>query len=160
MIKINNKMREYILEANNFSEEDINNKVKQFSDQIFSTIKAIDETVVIIDLQNEMEQEGLNHGGILELYGDYTGYEASCNDVRVNDYIDIDDVAPFPFVLRLFESLENLLKQRYPQFQFVLIASIEEKYITIRFHVLREEEGGWLSEDIDGYEEAILVYII
>ena len=135
----------------------INQKVDEFSEKIFSFIKVIDECVVIVDFNNEMKQGGLNYDWILSQYGDYSGYEASCNKMRISDYIDINNIQSAPFILRLIENLISILKRRCPQFNFVLIGIIKTDEIEIRFHSLRQNEMGWLSEDIDEYKEAKVI---
>lgn len=150
-------MLKYIILSNNYDEEKIIQKVDEFSEKVFSTIKMIDECVVIVDLNNEIKQGVLNYDWILSQYGDYAGYEASCNEMRVSDYIDIDNIQPIPFILRLIEKLKSILKKTYPQFNFVLIGIMKTEEIDIRFHILRHNEKGWLSEDIDEYKEAIVI---
>lgn len=157
MVKLNNAMLKHIILTNNYDEVRINQKVDEFSEKVFSSIKMIDECVVIVDFNNEMKQGGLNHDWILSQYGDYLGYEVSCNEMRVSDYIDINNIQPAPFILRLIENLKLILKRKYPQFNFVLIGIIITNEIEIRFHSLRHNEKGWLSEDIDEYKEGILI---
>ena len=160
MVKLNNEMLKYMITTNNYDEVKINQKVDEFSEKIFSFIKVIDECVVIVDFNNEMNHGGLNHDWILSQYGDYSGYEASCNEMRISDYIDINNIQPAPFILRLIENLKLILKRKCPQFNFVLIGIIRTDVIEIRFHSLRYNEKGWLSEDIDEYKEAIIMLTV
>lgn len=157
MVKLNNAMLKYIILTNHYDEVRINQKVDEFSEKVFSTIKMIEECVVIVDFNNEMKQGVLNYDWILSQYGDYSGYEASCNEMRVSDYIDIDNIQPTPFILRLIEKLKAILKKMYPKFNFVVIGIIKSKEIEIRFHMLRDNEKGWLNEAIDDYNEAIII---
>lgn len=157
MVKINDAMLKCIISTNNYDEVKINQKVNEFSQKIFSFIKVIDECVVIVDFNDEMKQGGLNYDWILCQYGDYSGYEASCNEMRISDYVDIDNIQPAPFILRLIKSLKSFLKRKCPQFNFILIGIIKTDEIEIRFHSLRHNEKGWLSEEIDEYNEAIVV---
>ncbi len=145
-------MLKYIISTNNYDEVRINQKVDEFSEKVFSF-----ECVVIVDFNNEMKQGGLNHDWILSQYGDYSGYEASCNEMRVSDYIDINNIQPAPFILRLIGNLKSILKRKYPQFNFILIGIIKSNEIEIRFHSLRHNEKGWLSENIDEYKESIVI---
>lgn len=160
MVKLNNAMLRYILLSNNYDELKINQKVDEFSQKISPSIKIIDECVVIMDFNNEMKQEGLNHNWVLSQYGDYSGYEASCNEMRIGDYINIDNIQPAPFVLRLLENMKSILKIKCSQFNFVLIGVIKADEIEIRFHSLHQNENGWLSEDIDEYKEAIIILTV
>jgi hypothetical protein len=153
-------MLKYIISTNNYDEVKINQKVDEFSQKVFSFIKVIDESVVIVDFHNEMKQGGLNYDWILSQYGDYSGYEASCNEMRISDYLDINNIQPAPFILKLFENLKSILKKKCPQFNFVFIGIIKTDEIEIRFHSLRNNEKGWLSEDIDEYNEAIVIVTV
>lgn len=111
MVKLNNAMLKNIISTNNYDEVKINQKVDEFSQKVFSFIKVIDECVVIVDFHNEMKQGELNYDWILSQYGDYSGYEASCNEMRISDYIDINKIQPAPFILRLLENLKSILKK-------------------------------------------------
>ena len=46
---------------------------------------------IIIDTNNEIKAENIDFERILLMFQDRTGYEASCNEVRLNDYIDCSD---------------------------------------------------------------------
>jgi hypothetical protein len=160
MVKMNNEMLKFIISINSYDEESINLKVDEFSQKVFSTIKLIDDCVVIVDYHNEMKQGVLNYDKILSRYGDYTGYEASCNELRISDFIEIKNFEEAPFLLRLLNNLKTFLNNRYPQYNFVIIGCIKKSEIELRFHILRKNEESWLSEDIDEFNEAIIVEIV
>lgn len=114
---------------------------------------------IIIDLNNEINEENINFKRILSLFGDRTGYEASCNEIRINDYIDFsEEIAVIKLSVMIMDSWKYKLKAKYPQYKFCIIFSFSVGYVTLRCHVLRENEGPWLKNDLDEYrDEAILV---
>lgn len=105
--------------------------------------------------------EKINLNMIKTVYGDRTGYEASRNELRVNDYVDYSEkeaVAVLVFALQLIECWGYKLKNDFPQYKFSLILSCNNQHVTLRFHRNRNDEFGWLEEDLENYnEEAILI---
>ncbi|AVQ47802.1 hypothetical protein C7M60_18785 [Clostridium botulinum] len=91
--------------------------------------------------------------------GDRTGYEASCNEIRINDYVDVyDDYNILSLSKVIIQAWKYKLKTEYPEYKFLIILAYREGYATLRFHVFRENEGTWLVNDLNAYkEEAILV---
>ncbi|WP_310605489.1 hypothetical protein [Anaerosporobacter sp.] len=94
------------------------------------------------------------------MYGDYTGYEAFCNEIRVKDFIEIPKINSMAFLLNAMEALKQYLETNFSKHSFTIIGSLEDTEINLRFHKIRQEEESWLSEDIDSYSEAIIVYTI
>ncbi|NRT61815.1 hypothetical protein B0P06_004282 [Clostridium saccharoperbutylacetonicum] len=93
------------------------------------------------------------------MFGDRTGYEASCNEIIINYYIDdLDDNIIIQTGKIIMDSWKEKLKEKYPKYQFSIILSFNKGYCTIRFHKIREDEDRWLESDLDKYEnEAIIV---
>lgn len=52
------------------------------------------------------------------------------------------------------------LKQMEPDSEFCFIMCSDEQHVEIRFHKLREDEIGWLSDDIEGYKDEAVGYLI
>lgn len=90
-MKVNNEMMKYILSLKN-NDNMVDEKVKEFTEIVFSKIKLIDDLIVVVDIEHSMEEEKLDYDSILEQYGDYTGFEACRNEMRVMDYIDLSNV--------------------------------------------------------------------
>lgn len=114
---------------------------------------------IIIDTNNEIKAENINFKRILSMFQDRTGYEASCNEVRINDYIDCPNkmgiLKAAEIVMKVWE---KKLVSEYPQYKFCIIFSFNEGYATLRFHVLRENEQPWLKSDLETYkDEALMV---
>lgn len=161
MIKINQKMEQMMI-LQFFSDVDIiMKKVEEFSKDVFPKIKLVDNQLVVVDYYNRLEDNALDYEWIKSTYKDFTGYEASCNRMRLSDYICIDEILILPFVINLLERLERVLRECYPQFKFTITVQFWERDAEIRFNVTRENESGWLLDDLDQYnEDAILVCTI
>lgn len=114
---------------------------------------------IIIDMNNEIKEENINFKRILSMFGDKTGYEASCNEIRINDYIDnSDEFAIIKLAKIIMESWKYQLIAKYPKNKFCIILSFCEGYTTLRCHVIRKNESSWLKGDLDEYsDEAIIV---
>ena len=158
LIRANKKMRDLLEESKIKKEEVIKISIDNLSKIMSPNFKEV-HNCIINDINNEINVENVNFKRILSMFGDRTGYEASCNEVRINDYIDYSDEAA---VLQLAEIIMDTwkykLKAEYPQYRFCIILSFSEGYVTMRFHVIRENESSWLNADLDEYkDEAIMV---
>ncbi|HAG42625.1 MAG TPA: hypothetical protein DCL31_03625 [Clostridium sp.] len=110
-------------------------------------------------MNNGIKEENINFKRILSMFGDRTGYEASCNEIRINDYIDCsDEFSVIQLAEIIMDTWKYKLKTEYPKYRFCIILSFIEGYATLRCHVVRENESPWLKDDLDEYEyEAIMV---
>lgn len=156
MMKLNNKMIRYILSVET-KDKTVDKKVDTFAKLVFVKIKLVDDMVIIVDIEDEMEKEKLDYDFILEQYGDYTGFEAFYNEMRVMDYIDIGNANLATLLLGIVEELKVYLNKMFPPYSFIIIGSINKGQVNLRFHILRQDEIGWISDDIDLFDEAILV---
>lgn len=157
LIKTNKKMKELLKQA-----EKINDCVKMTTDnmtKLFNPHIVEVHDSVILDLDREIEPEKINFERILLMFQDRTGYEASCNEIRINDYVDcIEEIAILKTAITIMNIWKNCLLLEYSQYRFCLILNFSEGYATLRFHVLREDEHPWLKSDIEEYiDEALLV---
>lgn len=130
-------------------------------DQLLKLLQPIIKNVhgcLVIDNTNEIKCENINLDRILKIHGDKTGYEASNNEMRINDFVDGNSI-DFKDVLALgFNILDfwsNRLKKEYPDNRFCFIISCESEFVTLRFHQIRENESRWISDDLERYEDAI-----
>jgi hypothetical protein len=112
----------------------------------------------ILDLENELDSRSINWNRLMKIHGNKTGYEASCNELRINDYLDDnktqDDILIYG--LRILHDWKDKLKRDYVNQKFVLILSFDKTYVTLRFHKKREGEN-WLNSDLGKYQESILI---
>lgn len=160
MIKVNKNM-EKILKNINVEEENI------IKIDLNELEKIIDPNIIyvhncaILDLDNKIIKENIDFDFIIKRFGDRVGYEASRNEIRVNDYIiegTFNSIVKLSF--KIINILKYKLKLQYPNNKFCIIFTSDKEYVTLRFYKIREDEKPWLNEkDLDGYiDEAIMVY--
>ena len=116
---------------------------------------------IILDLNNTIIEKNINFDFILKTFGDKVGYESSCNEIRINDYIisgSFNSIVKLSF--KIIEILKDRLTSKYPNDKFCIIFSSDNKYVTLRFYKIRKYEKTWLNEkDLDKYkQEAIMIY--
>lgn len=156
MIKTNKKMRNLIDKANETKEY-----IRISTDNISKVLNPNFVEVhncIIIDINDEIKAENIDFERILLMFQDRTGYEASCNEIRINDYIDCTDemgvLKTAEVVMKVWE--KNLVAE-YPQYRFCIILSFSEGYATLRFHMIRENEKSWLKSDLETYKDEALM---
>lgn len=115
---------------------------------------------VILDLDNRIIKKNIDFDFILKRFEDRVGYEASCNEIRVNDYIiegSFNSIVKLSF--NVIDILKYKLKSKYPDDKFCIVFSSHKEEVTLRFYKIREDEKAWLNEEnLDGYiDEAIMV---
>lgn len=161
-MRINTKMNNLLkkIDINNISDTNIN------LNQLFKLIKPTFKIIhgcLIIDNNDEVEPSKVNLERILKIHGDKTGYEASSNEMRINDFIN-SETNEFKNVLAIGFMILDIwsirLKDSYPNYRFCLIISSHEELVTLRFHQIRDDENNWLSDDLESYEEAAIAYKI
>ncbi|GLC30954.1 hypothetical protein [Clostridium omnivorum] len=109
--------------------------------------------------------EELDEDKIISVYYDRTGFEASYNEFRIEDYFDWCIGKPMEglaLAVKLSEIWECKLKRDFPNYKFHIIMGFDGNYTTIRFHKFRDEEGSWIAlDDLDDYKEkSIAVRIV
>ncbi len=158
MIKTNKNMKKLLEKVKIEKEQLIEINPDKLSKIMIPNFKEV-YNCVIIDMNNEVKEENINFERILSMFGDRTGYEASCNEIRINDYIDYsDEFAVIQLAEIIMDTWKYKLKIEYPKYGFCIILSFSEGYATLRCHVVRENESSWLKDDLDEYkDEAIMV---
>lgn len=158
LISTNKNMIDLLEKAKNKKEEVIKISTDNLYKIMSPNFKEVHDCI-IIDMNNEIKVENANFKRIISMFRDRTGYEASCNEIRINDYIDYsDEVAVLQLAEIIMDTWKFKLKTEYPQYRFCIILSFSEGYATMRFHVIRENESSWLKTDLDEYkDEAIMV---
>ena len=145
-----------------------NNTTSNIRVNLSQLLKLLDPTFknvhgcLIIDNNNENEPSEVNFERILKIHSDKTGYEASCNEVRINDFIESEDIEIRDLLSIGFTILDIWalkLKKSYPSSQFCLIISCHEKNVFIRFHQVRENEQSWLLDELEKYKDTAIAVI-
>ncbi|CAH8767604.1 hypothetical protein [Paenibacillus dendritiformis] len=110
----------------------------------------------ILDLEGELNAENINWDMVMKFHKDKTGYEASCNELRVNDYIKDIDMTKNNILIcafQIMEGWEDQLRKCFPGHKFLIVLSCDDQYATLRFYKERPEEKSWLSYNLDEYKD-------
>ncbi|MCE5286597.1 MAG: hypothetical protein LLG02_12220 [Pelosinus sp.] len=158
MLKCNKNMLESLTNIETSHQEFLNKLVRIWPE--FLEIKGF---VILKKYNNTIEE--LDEDKILSVYYDKTGFEASYNEFRIEDYFDWSIGKPMEglaLAVKLSEIWECKLKREFPSYKFHIIVGFDGNYTTIRFHKLRDEEGSWIAlEDLDEYKgNSIAVRIV
>lgn len=121
--------------------------------EIVTKTKKIKECI-IYDKDGTLEEEKINFDRILQLVGDWTGYEVSCNELRFER-----NSIPQSQFLRVASRLGDMLSQKFNGKEIVVYISLFDNEIELRFHTHREDEGLWLDRDLNKYDMPILCWI-
>lgn len=148
MLRANDLMKKKIQEAN--SGENLPESAVLQS--IVDKTKLINDCI-IYDADGTLREEKINFDRALRFNGDWTGYEAGCNELR----FDLEELEPSCFTA-FANSLSLSLSQKYNRSVAVYI-SLYEDSVDVRFHTYREYEIPWLVEDLNEYDEPILCCI-
>lgn len=87
---------------------------------------------------------------------DFTGYEALVNHIHIEDALL--DAGPDELLrqgLAFVSALDRTLRVAYPDHPFQIVFGVGDSY-TVRFYRRRPGED-WLVDDLESYEEALLV---
>jgi len=87
-----------------------------------------------------------------ETFQDCTGYECFYNSIHVEDY---DDKMPLLQAMLFVKEVFAVWNMSKPGARMNAIIRADACSVVVKFHVDRPEEK-WLSDDIEGYESAIL----
>ena len=113
---------------------------------------------VLMDNDDVLSEEKINIERILQIHGDRTGYEASINEVRVNEYLnrsDFEDIELVSIGQSIINEWKQMLEKIFPEENFIFIMTMLDGNLTLRFHKDRVDEKKWLSNDLEKYKEAI-----
>lgn len=157
MIKINHKMEPMIQWFSCEDQDLIMKKVDELSSVVFSKIKEIDQKMVVMDFDDSLMDNMLDYEWILSTFKDLTGYEANCNKMRFSDFIVLDGISIYPFSVNFLNRLRKEITTKYPKYHFTIILQLLKEDAEIRFHLTREDEQAWLVDNLDTYNESLLV---
>ena len=136
-----------------FIKSEINNNYEKEILFVLSHLKLVLDCV-LYDPQNDLDIESINTDMILKIHGDWTGYEASTNEVGLNS----NEFYPCS-IPPMSSLLIKGLKKQYPNRTFCVITSIDNQRAYIRFHTVRNDEPLWCDLNVDNYDEPVFVEI-
>jgi hypothetical protein len=121
---------------------------------VFGGFKDVDGCVFFRELFHE------DTLGAMWIHRDRTGYESSVNAIHLTDYFEKGMSRESPALaataLACTELLANQLRKHRAGEPFRIIATVDNRHCTMRFHKLREDES-WLSDDLESYQDPIFV---
>jgi hypothetical protein len=95
----------------------------------------------------------------LGIHQDKTGFECAVNRIHLEDYFEKGMAREAPSLaltaVRCAAFLANRLR-RFSTDPFRIIASVDDRNCTLRFHKVRNGES-WIVDDIESYEQALFV---
>ncbi len=144
IIRANLKMINFLSTIKN---DQIHDELNAVINSIISNVKLI-KNCTIYDTDN-ITDEDVNLDTVLKYVGDLTGYEMGCNEFRFENTGDI----PFLTVATYFLSQ---LKKKFAERIFVVYVLVENDVFFVRFHTFRKNEGIWLNENLEQYENAVM----
>lgn len=146
-----NEMMELILKGEENQECD--SQIDEIIYEIIDKSKII-RNCIIYDKDGTLKEDNINLSKIIYFFGDWTGYEVSCNEL----IFERQKILPNYF-LSLANKLSYLLSQKYVGKKIVIYISLSDDEIELRFHTYREDEGLWLDEDLNKYDKPILCWV-
>ncbi len=144
IIRTNSKMTNLL---SDIKTDEIQNELITLMDHIVSNIRLIKDCT-IYDTDNIVDED-VNLEVILKLVGDLTGYEMGCNEFR----FETNGTESFLSIATYFL---NQLKRKFYERKFVVYVFVENTVFFLRFHTFRENEGIWVNNDLEQYENAVM----
>ena len=141
-------------------EKVLNDEEQECSEQTTELLKNIVAETKLVrncmgyDKAGNLKEENIDFDGILEIVGDWTGYEAGCNELR----LPLQSIQPEQY-LAFAEGLGRLLSDTYGGRECAVYLLLVDDEIELRFHTIRENEPLWLDENLDAYDCPILCWI-
>lgn len=144
-----NEMMKLILEGEENQECD--SQIDEILYEIIDKTKII-KNCIIYDKDGTLKEDEINFSKIMYFFGDWTGYEVSCNEL----IFERQKILPNYF-LALAKKLSYLLSQKFDEKKIVIYISLSDDEIDLRFHTYREDERLWLDEDLNKYDKRFYV---
>ncbi|WP_072335247.1 MULTISPECIES: hypothetical protein [unclassified Paenibacillus] len=157
IVRTNKKMKEYLEYLNSSDRKRIN-----FTDEL-SSLEFMEWDGCILVKQNTssiLPEKFIPN----QFFQDRTGFEASYNHIHLNDYYEeIAENNPIELLQIAIMTLgqwEKYFKGNFPHKKFSTIISFDGEDCIIRFITERLYEPSWISDNIDSYNEALLISTI
>lgn len=147
--KVNQKMEAIIMEQ----DQECSPQTTELIKGIAAKTKLI-RNCIIYDQKGDLEEDQIDFDSILAIVGDWTGYEAGCNELR----LPLQSIPPEQY-LAFAEGLGRRLSESYGGRECVVYLFVQEDALELRFHTVHNYEQAWLDEDLDSYDCPILCWV-
>lgn len=111
------------------------------------------ENLVIFDENRKVDKITVDFDTIKKIYGDKTGYEVACNEIRI-DFEDFCITQMVPFLIDIGSEFERIYNKK-----IVLYMQYLNDCFELRFHTLWKNEDLWLNRDLNIYDIPVICYI-
>ena len=147
MINMNEKMKAII---STYCQKEMEPRIESIIRNIVDHVKEVYQCNVY-DPSGDIQEDQIDLEKIILFSGDMTGYEVDSNEI----IIDKEDIYESCH-MALADVLIDELQRKYSGKKFVVYILDMDESIAVRFHTYREDEGLWLDEDLNKYDEPIL----
>lgn len=149
MLKVNRAMEQLI-----YSQTFANNHCEYNSiiDRITHNTKTIKESIVY-DTEG-IDESLVDFKRIFKYVDDWTGYEIMCNEILFQS-----SVLPASQYIVFAKKLQDSLQSKFSGKRFAIYLCAKNDFIELRFHTYRKNEGLWLNDDLNEYDDPVLCFL-
>lgn len=127
---------------------------KKKSDSLIKNI--VENTILkndclLYDKDKKIQESSISRQWIKEKFFDFVSYEATINEIRYEKKF-FSNINIFYLVNKLSCELETKFSRR-----IVLYLLLHDSDVDIRFHTFRPTENDWLDNDLDSYDNPIIM---
>ncbi len=161
MERTNHRMDTIIQEVLNYDCTSSSMNIENICLLLYPEFKEVNGCI-LLNLSEGSIPNKINIEKVIQTYGDFTAYECSCNEIRLNDYIDYtegNERSILKFALQLQKSWIVKIKRDYPSYKFCFVLSYDGEFATLRFHRIRENERLFLTDDLESYTEEGIIEV-
>ena len=160
-MKMNQKMICLIESRSNENKSEILQfEFVKLKDLFFQNFVTVADCVIISNQSQQLLTKQFDNA--LKMYLDKTGYEAGNTEIRINDFLEnpISVLDAIELAFLVIECWAFQLINRDIRSKTCFILSCDGDYVTLRFHITRENENMWLMDSLEDYKEPVGYIII
>lgn len=145
----NEKMKTLLASGTKMPTEKELLKIDSRLEKLFADIKSDNGCLYLAAHNGTASPEG---------FTDKTEFEAGCNEILINAQFPKGTKITPRFALMFFVQFNARLAALRPG-KICAVMSEDEGRFTYRFHLVREDEGLWISEDLEKFAQPIMYEI-
>lgn len=122
--------------------------------------RQVEDCIIISDRSSAELEKHFNKA--IKMHTDKTGYEASNTETQIDSFFQglMTGALGVQIAVLTISLWVPQLKCMDPNSDFCFIVSYNGGATTLRFHKVRTEEAGWLTDDLEDYTNEAVGYII